>query len=198
MFGEPWIVSFTFYLSRVVSKSNWRRCQGISKRRKIDALKKQYKDGKTSLLEKSGSVGGGDCIRQPASKVQKHIRNYFPHKSSVSAEHPSVSIRKKIILGYVQCDIEVLENSRTNIVYFPPIFSNASASKFDIGSLMKNYAEEEELLSQSSKKLISSFTLQNGLLITPFVLFFLIGSNLYKKNHRFVQCTPKQFSKRCK
>ena len=34
---------------------------------------------------------------------------------------------------------------------------------------MKNYAEEERLLSQPRKMLISSFTLQNGTLITPLI-----------------------------
>ena len=38
---------------------------------------------------------------------------------------------------------------------------------------MKNYAEEERLLSQPRKMLISSFTLQNGTLITPPLLFYL-------------------------
>ena len=38
---------------------------------------------------------------------------------------------------------------------------------------MKNYAEEERLLSQPQKMLISRFTLQNGTLITPLLLFYL-------------------------
>ena len=36
---------------------------------------------------------------------------------------------------------------------------------------MKSDAEEEELLSQPRKMLISSFTLQNGTLIAPRLLF---------------------------
>ena len=38
---------------------------------------------------------------------------------------------------------------------------------------MKNYAEEERLLFQPRKMLISSSTLQNGTLITPLLLFYL-------------------------
>ena len=38
---------------------------------------------------------------------------------------------------------------------------------------MKNDAEEERLLSQPQKMLISSFTLQNGTLITPLLIFYL-------------------------
>ena len=45
---------------------------------------------------------------------------------------------------------------------------------------MKTYAEEEGIMSQPRKMSISSFTLQNGTLITP-LLFFLstIGSCLH-------------------
>ena len=54
---------------------------------------------------------------------------------------------------------------------------------------MKNYAEEERLLSQSQKMLISSFTLQNGTLITPLLLFYLLGL-VVTKQHRFVEYIP--------
>ena len=73
----------------------------------------------------------------------------------------------------MHCDIEVLENLRSKFVNFPPIFKNTLVSKSDIGDLFKNYAEEKRLLSQPRKMLISSFTLQNGTLITPLLLFYL-------------------------
>ena len=52
---------------------------------------------------------------------------------------------------------------------FPPVFS-----KCDIAGLLKNYAEEERLLSQPRKMLIFSLTLQNGTLITPLLLLGLV------------------------
>ena len=91
----------------------------------------------------------------------------------------------------MQCDIEVPENLRSKFNNFPPIFKNTLVSKNDIGDLMKNYAEEERLLSQPRKMLISSFTLQNGTLITPVVILSTIGSCL-QKIHRFVEYTPKK------
>ena len=72
----------------------------------------------------------------------------------------------------MQCDIEVPENLRSKFDNFPPILKNTLVSKSDIGDLMKNYAEEERLLSQHRKMLISNFTLQNGTLITPLLFFF--------------------------
>ena len=57
---------------------------------------------------------------------------------------------------------------------------------------MKNYAEEERLLSQPRKMLKSSFTLQNGTLITPLLLFYLQLGLVCTKIHRFVEYTPKK------
>ena len=56
---------------------------------------------------------------------------------------------------------------------------------------MKNYAEEERLLSQPRKMLISSFTIQNGTLIAPLLLFHLQLGLICTKIHRFVYYTLK-------
>ena len=92
----------------------------------------------------------------------------------------------------MDCDNGVPENLRSNFVNFPPIFKNNLVSKSDIGDLMENYAEKERLLSQHRKMLISSFTLQNGTLITPLLLFYLQLGLVVTKIHRFVEYTPKK------
>ena len=74
---------------------------------------------------------------------------------------------------------------------FPPISKNTLVSKNDIGYLMKTFAEEEGIMSQPRKMLISSFTIQNGTLITPLLLFYLQLGLVSTKIHRFVEYTPK-------
>ena len=101
-------------------------------------------------------------------------------------------MKKGKLFGYVQCDIEVPENLRSKFVNFPPIFKNTLVCKSDIGDLMKSYAEEERLLSQPRKLLISSFTSQNGTLITFLLFFYLQLGLVCTKIHRFVECTPKK------
>ena len=93
----------------------------------------------------------------------------------------------------MQCDNEVPENLRPKINNFPPIFKNTLVSKCDIGDLMKNYAEEQRLLSQPRKLLISSFTLQYGSLITPLLLFYLQWGLVCTQIDRFVEYTPKKY-----
>ena len=96
-------------------------------------------------------------------------------------------IKEGKLFGYVQYDIEVTEKLRENFTKFPLILKNTLVSKSDNGDLMKNYAEEERLLSQPRKMLIFSLILENGALITPLLLFYLQSSLFCKKIQRFVE-----------
>ena len=58
---------------------------------------------------------------------------------------------------------------------------------------MKMYAEEEGIISQPRKMLISSLTLQNGTLITLLLLFYLQLGLVVTKIHHFVEYTPKKY-----
>ena len=90
---------------------------------------------------------------------------------SLAAEQILEEIKKGKLFGYVQCNIEVPEILRSNFDNFSPMFKNTLVSKNDIDDLMKTYAEEEGIMSQPRKMLISSFKLQNETLITPLLLF---------------------------
>ena len=57
---------------------------------------------------------------------------------------------------------------------------------------MKNYAEEERLLSQPQKMLISGFTLQNETFITPLLLFYLELGLVVLKIQHFVEYAPEK------
>ena len=92
---------------------------------------------------------------------------------SLAAEQLLEEIKEGKLIGHVQCDIKVPENLTSKFDEFPPILKNTLVSKSIIGDLMKNYAEEERLLPQPRKMLISSFTLQNGTIITSLLLFYL-------------------------
>ena len=143
-----------------------------SKKRELDALRRHY------IQEKSFKVIEiWECelwrLCKTTKTVKQHIRKHFPYRRSLAAEQLLEEIKKGKLFGYVQCDIEVPENLRANFANFPPIFKNTLISKNDVGDLIKNYAEEERLLSQTRILLISSFSLQNGTLITPLLLFYI-------------------------
>ena len=107
------------------------------------------------------------------TKVELHIRENFLYRLLLGKHQLLKRMKKRNLFSYVQCDIEVPENLRAKFPTFHPIFRNTLFSKNDIGDSMKTYAEDEGIMSQPRKMLISSSTLQNGTLITPLLLFYL-------------------------
>ena len=144
------------------------------KKRQLDALRRHNKQ------EKGFNV------------IEMYIREQFPYRRSLAAEQLSDEIKTGKLFGNVQCDIEVTDNLRSKFDNFRPIFKKNSVCKNDIGDLMKNYAEEERILSQPRKMLRYNFTLQNGTLITLLLLFYLHLDLVCTKKHRFVEYTPKK------
>ena len=143
-----------------------------SKKRDLDELRRDY------IQEKSFTViEMWECewwrFYKTATFVKLHIRENFPYRRSLTEHQLLEGIKKGNLFGYVQCDIEVPENLTVNFANFPPIFKNTLVSQNDIGDLMKTFAEEERIMSQPRKMLMSSFTLQNRSLITPLLLFYL-------------------------
>ena len=131
-------------------------------------------------------------LYKTTNTVKQHIREHFPYRCSLAAEQLLEEIKEGKLFGYVQCGFEVFEKLRANVANFPPIFKNTLVSKSDIGDLMNNYAEEERILSQPRKLLISNFTLQNITLITPLLFFYVQLRFVCTKTHRFVEYTPKK------
>ena len=61
-----------------------------------------------------------------------------------------------------------------------------------MGTLMREYAEKEKIMTQPRRMLISSFVLTNGTIITPLLLFFLKLGLVCNKIQGFVQYTPRK------
>ena len=101
------------------------------------------------------------------------------------------NIRNETIFGYVQFDL-IVPDELTKLSDFPPIFKSTDVPRNDIGEYMKTYAEENDLLKQPQRMLITSFKLTNGKLITPLCNFYLDLGLQCTKIHRFVQYTPRE------
>ena len=76
---------------------------------------------------------------------------------------------------------------KANFSNFPPIFKITEIGRNDIGEYMQNYAIENDLLKHPQRKLISSFKLQNGSIITPLFNFYMELGLQCTKFYRFVQ-----------
>ena len=123
-------------------------------------------------------------------KIKSFVRSTFPYKRPLSFENLLSRIRKGELFGYVQLDLRVPENLREKFEPFPPIFKNILVSRSDIGDYMKKHAEENKLMTQPRRILISSFHLINGTILTPLLNFYLDLGLECDRTYRFVQYTP--------
>ena len=105
------------------------------------------------------------------ASVKSHLRENFPYKRHLSEEQLLQGDIDGQLFGYVLCDIEVPKHLRSCFSNFPPILKNTVVSRDDIGNLMRECAEKENIMTQPRRMLISSFVLTNGTIITPLLLF---------------------------
>ena len=105
------------------------------------------------------------------ASVKSHVRKNFPYRRPLSEEGLMQGIFDGRLFGYVHCGIEVPEHLRDYFSNFPPIIKITTVSRVDIDNLMKQYAEKENIMVQTTRMLMSSFILTNGTIIIPFVLF---------------------------
>ena len=133
-----------------------------------------------------------ECEWWSLYKIDASVRSHLQKRRPLSEERRMQEINDGRLFAYVQCDIEVPEHLRNYFSNFPPIFKNTAVSSDDIGNLMKQYAEKENIMVQPRRMLISSFILTNDTIITPLLLFYLQLGLVYKKIHRFVQYTPRK------
>ena len=91
--------------------------------------------------------------------IKSFVRSSFPFKRLLSFKNLLHRIRSGELFGYVQCDISVPDNLEEKFATFSPLFKNTLVSRSDIGEIMKHYEEENKLLTQPRKMLISSYHL---------------------------------------
>ena len=163
----------------------------VSRRRELEELRGSYIQEKGFTLNEMWECEWWRLYKN-TTNVKLHIPENFHYRRSLRKQQLIEGRKKGRLFGYVQCDIEVPENWRINFAIFPPIFKNTLVSQNDIGDLMKTNAEEGGTMSQPRKMLISSFTLQNGTLITPLLLFYLQLGLVVTKIHHFDEYTPKK------
>ena len=163
---------------------------GIKKRQQ-DEMRRDYVQQKGYHIDEMWECEWWRLYKTDAS-VKNRPRENFLYKRPLSEEQLLQGIIDEQLFGYVQCDIEVPEHLRSYFSHFPPIFKNTVVSREDIGTLMREYAEKENIMPQPRRMLISSFILTNGTIITPLLLFYFKLGLVCKKIHRFVQYTPRK------
>ena len=124
--------------------------------------------------------------------LKEQLKIRFPFRKPLSEQQLLEKIDNGSLFGYVQCDLSVPEHLQNYFQHFPSIFKNCFVSKNDTGEYMKSYADQQGLLRQPSRMLISSFHLENGSVITPLFNFYRTLGLECTRVHRFVDYTPEK------
>ena len=100
------------------------------------------------------------------------------------------AIQEGTLFGLVECDIKVPEPLRTHFDEMTPIFKNTKICRDDIGEPIKNYAEQNKLMSQPQRSLIGSYYGEKILLATPLLQWYmehgLVVTKIYQVGPRTV------------
>ena len=95
------------------------------------------------------------------------------------------------LFGMIECDIHVPPELRPYFSEMQPIFKNVTVSRDDIGPYMRQYAEENDIMSTPRRMLVGSFHGIKLLLATPLLRWYLAHGLIVDRVYQVVEYSPK-------
>ena len=95
------------------------------------------------------------------------------------------------LFGMVECDVRVPEHLQDHFAEMQPIFKNATVTLDDIGPYMRQYAEENDIMSTPRRMLIGSYRGEKILLATPLLRWYLAHGLVVDRVYQIVEYSPK-------
>ena len=95
------------------------------------------------------------------------------------------------LFGMIECDIHVPPELRPYFSEMQPIFKNANVSRDDIGPYMRQYAEENDIMSTPRRMLVGSYRGEKILLTTPLLQWYLAHGLVVDRVYQIVEYSPK-------
>ena len=95
------------------------------------------------------------------------------------------------LFGMIECDIHVPPELRPYFSEMHPIFKNANVSRDDIGPFMRQYAEENDIMSTPRRMLIGSYRGENILLTTPLLRWYIAHGLVVDHVYQIIEYEPK-------
>ena len=77
------------------------------------------------------------------------------------------------LFGMVECDIHVPEHLQDHFAEMQPVFKNVTVTRDDIGPFMRQYAEENDIMSTPRRMLVGSYRGEKILLTTPLLRWYI-------------------------
>ena len=95
------------------------------------------------------------------------------------------------LFGMIECDIHVPPELRPYFSEMQPIFKNANVSRDDIGPFMRQYAEENDIMSTPRRMLIGSYRGEKILLTTPLLRWYIAHGLVVDHVYQIIEYEPK-------
>ena len=95
------------------------------------------------------------------------------------------------LFGMIECDIHVPPELRPYFSEMQPIFKNANVSRDDIGPYMRQYAEENDIMSTPRRMLIGSYRGEKILLTTPLLRWYIAHGLVVDHVYQIIEYEPK-------
>ena len=95
------------------------------------------------------------------------------------------------LFGMVECDVRVPSELRAHFAEMQPIFKNTTVTRDDIGSFMRQYAEEHDIMSTPRRMLVGSYHGEKILLATPLLRWYLAHGLVVDRVYQIVEYSPK-------
>ena len=94
------------------------------------------------------------------------------------------------LFGMVECDVRVPEHLQDHFAEMQPIFKNVTVTRDDIGPFMRQYAEENDIMSAPRRMLVGSYRGEKILLATPLLRWYLAHGLVVDRVFQVVDYEP--------
>ena len=119
------------------------------------------------------------------------VKSPFPWSGAgVDTDSVTRAIRSGSLFGLVEVDIHTPDALKEKFSEFQPIFKNVDVSKDQLSQHMREYVEENHLLTSPRRTLIASYFASNILLSTPLVRWYLEQGLVITRVHEIVEYFP--------
>ena len=95
------------------------------------------------------------------------------------------------LFGMIECDTHVPPELRPYFSEMQPIFKNATVTLDDIGPFMRQYAEENDIMSAPRRMLVGSYRGDKILLTTPLLRWYIAHGLVVDHVYQVIEYEPK-------
>ena len=118
------------------------------------------------------------------------LKLYPDSRSKLTEGQIVTEIKMGEMFGMAEVDVHCPEHLKAKFAEFQPIVKKSMLSRDDVGSHMKKFAEDNNLLKRPTSTLLSSYFGEKILMATPLLQWLLKNGIICTKVHTLIQFKP--------